>query len=201
MRKKMNREDVLELLNKFVKNKNLIKHSLAVETIMRSIAEDLNRKNKTKTQDSQSEKFDKDKWAIAGLIHDIDYEDTADDPLRHSLVAEKMLLELGFEDDIVYAVKVHNDAHGFPLKSEMDIALFASDPVSGLIVASALINSNKKINSIDTDFVIKRYKEKSFAKGANRKQMLACENLGYTLEEFIGVALNAMKKIAVEIGL
>lgn len=195
----MNREDALELLNKFVSSKNLIKHSIAVEAIMGDLAEDL--KNKSKTKDSQSAKFDKDKWALAGLIHDIDYEDTADDPLRHSLMAEKMLLELGFDGDIVYAVKVHNDAHGFLLKSEMDIALFASDPVSGLIAASALITSDKKIKSIDTDFVMKRYKEKSFAKGANRKQILACESLGYTLEEFIDIALGAMKKISLQIGL
>jgi len=195
----MNREDALELLNKFVKNKNLIKHSIAVEAIMIDIAKDL--QNKSKDQDSQSVKFDKDRWALAGLVHDIDYEDTADDPLRHSLIAEKMLLELGFDDDIVYAVKVHNDTHGFPLKSEMDIALFASDPASGLIAASALINSDKKIGSIDADFVLKRYKEKSFAKGANRKQILACESLGYTLEEFLGIALGAMKKISMQIGL
>jgi putative nucleotidyltransferase with HDIG domain len=197
----MNREDALGLVNKFIKNKNLIKHSLAVEAIMRDLAADLMKKNSTTAQDSGSNRFDEEKWALAGLVHDIDYEDTADNPLRHSLVAEKMLLEYGFNEDIVYAVKVHNDTHGFPFKSDMDIALFASDPVSGLIVASALINTDKKIKSIDADFVMKRYKEKSFAKGANRKQMLACEKLGYTLEEFIKIALDAMKKIGIQIGL
>lgn len=196
----MDRENAFSLVNKLIKNKNLIKHSLAVEAIMRDLALDLNKKNSEKT-DAGFKMFDEEKWALAGLVHDIDYEDTADDPLRHSLVSEGILLENGFDEDIVYAVKVHNDTHGLPFKSEMDIALFASDPVSGLIVASALINTDKKIDSINTDFVVKRYREKSFAKGANRKQMLACEKLGYTLEEFLSVALSAMKKIGAQIGL
>lgn len=196
----MDRENAFSLVNKLIKNKNLIKHSLAVEVIMRDLALDLNKKNSEKT-DAGFKMFDEEKWALAGLVHDIDYEDTADDPLRHSLVSEGILLENGFDEDIVYAVKVHNDTHGLPFKSEMDIALFASDPVSGLIVASALINTDKKIDSINTDFVVKRYREKSFAKGANRKQMLACEKLGYTLEEFLSVALSAMKKIGAQIGL
>ncbi|HEY5501601.1 MAG TPA: HD domain-containing protein [Candidatus Humimicrobiaceae bacterium] len=196
----MDRENAFSLVNKLIKNKNLIKHSLAVEAIMRDLALDLNKKNSEKT-DAGFKMFDEEKWALAGLVHDIDYEDTADDPLRHSLVSEVILLENGFDEDVVYAVKVHNDTHGLPFKSEMDIALFASDPVSGLIVASALINTDKKIDSINTDFVVKRYREKSFAKGANRKQMLACEKLGYTLEEFLSVALSAMKKIGAQIGL
>ena len=196
----MDRENAFSLVNKLIKNKNLIKHSLAVEEIMRDLALDLNKKNSEKT-DAGFKMFDEEKWALAGLVHDIDYEDTADDPLRHSLVSEGILRENGFDEDIVYAVKVHNDTHGLPFKSEMDIALFASDPVSGLIVASALINTDKKIDSINTDFVVKRYREKSFAKGANRKQMLACEKLGYTLEEFLSVALSAMKKIGAQIGL
>lgn len=196
----MDRENAFSLVNKLIKNKNLIKHSLAVEAIMRDLALDLNKKNSEKA-DTGCKMFDEEKWALAGLVHDIDYEDTADDPLRHSLVSEGILLKNGFDEDIVYAVKVHNDTHGLPFKSEMDIALFASDPVSGLIVASALINTDKKIESIDADFVVKRYREKSFAKGANRKQMLACEKLGYTLEEFLSVALSAMKKIGAQIGL
>lgn len=196
----MDREKAFNLINELIKNKNLIKHSLAVEAIMRELALDLKEKNKG-TQGFSEDRFNEEKWALAGLVHDIDYEDTADDPLRHSLVAEKILIENGFDDDIAYAVKVHNDAHGFPFKSEMDIALFASDPVSGLIVASALINKDKKISSIDTDFVMNRYREKSFARGADRNQMLACEKLGYTLEEFAGISLEAMKKIGDSIGL
>jgi len=196
----MDRESALNLVNKLIINKNLVKHCLAVEAIMRDLSLDLKMKNSGITGDTDKN-FDEEKWALAGLVHDIDYEDTADDPLRHSLLAERILLDNGFDEDIAYAVKVHNDAHGFPFKSDMDIALFAADPVSGLIVASALINSDKKIDSIDADFVAKRYKEKSFAKGANRKQMLACEKLGYTLEEFLSIALIAMKKIGPQIGL
>jgi uncharacterized protein len=193
----MDRKNALDLVNKLIKNKNLVKHSLAVEAIMRDLAFDLNNKR----VGSGCNMFNEDKWALAGLVHDIDYEDTADDPLRHSLVSEKILLEHGFEEDIAYAVKVHNDTHGLPFKNDMDIALFASDPVSGLITASVLINADKKISLIDSDFVMKRYREKSFARGASRKQILACEKLGYSLEEFLIVSLNAMKKIGTQIGL
>ncbi|MCL4385037.1 MAG: HD domain-containing protein [Actinobacteria bacterium] len=197
----MDRQYAYELVIKLIKNKNLIKHSLAVEAIMRDLALDLNKKNSNYNNYLNINEFDEDKWAIAGLVHDIDYEETADDPLRHSLIGEKILKENGFEEDIIYAVKVHNDAHGLPLISKMDIALFASDPVSGLIVASALINPERKIKLINKDFVLNRYKEKSFARGVNRAQILACEKLGYNLEEFIDIALKAMQKIDKEIGL
>jgi uncharacterized protein len=196
----MDRENAFGLVSKLIKNKNLVKHSLAVEAIMRDLASDLNEKN-SRNDVAGLKMFDEEKWAIAGLVHDIDYEDTVDDPLRHSLVSETILRENGFDEDIIYAVKAHNDTHGLPLNSQMDIALFASDPVSGLITASALINIDKKLYSINPDFVVKRYREKSFAKGANRKQILACEKLGYTLEEFLSIALNSMKKISEQIGL
>ncbi|MDD3521307.1 MAG: HDIG domain-containing protein [Actinomycetota bacterium] len=195
----MNRSLALDLLKKKLKNKNLIKHCLAVEAIMKEIAQDLNMKGFS--IDGTDRKFDEDIWAMAGLLHDIDYEETADDPLNHSLISEKILKEEGYCDEIIYAVKAHNDVHGFPLKSEMDIALFSSDPVSGLIVASALIKQEKSLSAIDAEFVFNRYKEKSFAKGANRNSMLLSERLGYELLEFFEVSLRGMKKISKELGL
>jgi predicted hydrolase (HD superfamily) len=83
----------------------------------------------------------------------------------------------------------------------MDMALYATDPASGLIVAAVLIRPEKKLTAIDTGSVLKRFKEKSFAKGANMGQITTCEKLGLTLEEFISISLFAMQRINKEMGL
>jgi uncharacterized protein len=189
----MDRSEILELVKKNVTNKNLFKHCLAVEAIMRGIAIELNRVN--------GSVLDEEKWAIAGLVHDIDYDATSDKPEKHSIQGAELLKEFGFDDDILYAVKAHNDFHKLKLKSEMDIALFASDPLSGLIVASALINPEKKLSAIDTQFVLNRFKEKLFAKGANREHILSCEKLGISLETFAAIGLKSMQEIHSEVGL
>lgn len=177
----MNREEALKHVKENIKNKNLLKHMYATEAVMRGLAEKFGE--------------DKDKWGIAGLVHDIDYDITADNPERHSLVGGAMLEELGYDKDIVYAVKAHNKVHGLERKSLMDKALFCTDPLTGLIVASALISPAKKLHAIDTKFVINRFHEKSFARGANREQIAACSELGLTLEEFISIGLESMRQI------
>ena len=83
----------------------------------------------------------------------------------------------------------------------MDIALCAADPLSGLIVAAALINPEKKLSAIDSRFVLNRFREKLFAKGAKREQIMKCEALGLDIEEFIETGLASMQEIAEEIGL
>lgn len=195
----MDRESAFNLLKNKIKNKNLIKHSLAVEAIMKEIAADLN--YRSFSIDGIAKKFDEEKWAIAGLLHDIDYEETANDPFSHGLIGEKILREEGLDEDIVYAVKAHNDLHRLPLKNEIDIALFSCDPVSGLIVASALIKPEKSLLAIDPEFILNRYKENSFAKGANRNTMKVSEKLGYSLLRFFEISLNGMVKIHKELGL
>jgi putative nucleotidyltransferase with HDIG domain len=185
--KLMSREEAMELLKQEVKQKNLIKHCLAVEAVMGRLA----------THFGENE----EKWALAGLLHDIDYDETADDPMRHSMLGAQMLADRGLDEEIVYAVRVHNDTHGLPRKSVMDKALFASDPLTGLIVASALIHPAKKLHSIDTDFVVNRFKEKNFAKGANREQIACCSEMGLTLEEFVALGLEAMQAAHQELGL
>ena len=183
----MKREKALELVKENIEQDNLVKHCLAVEAVMERLAEYFEK--------------DKKKWGLAGLLHDIDYEETKDDEERHSIVGAKMLEDLGLEDDIVYAVKVHNGAHGLPRKSLMDKALYASDPLTGLIVASALIHPDKELNALDTDFVMNRFEESSFAKGADREVIASCEDMGLELEEFIGLALEGMKSISGDLGL
>ncbi|QGU00349.1 HDIG domain protein [Candidatus Syntrophocurvum alkaliphilum] len=183
----MQREQALVLLKENLKNENLISHSLAVEAIMRGLAINLNE--------------DEQKWGLAGLLHDIDYDSTYDDPKRHSLIGSKILEENGLPADIVYAVKVHNEAHGLERKSNMDKALYAADPASGFIIAAALIRPDKSLNKVVLKSLKKRFKEKAFAKGANRNQMSSCTELGMELEEFLQISLESLKEIASDLGL
>lgn len=184
----MTRQKALEALKQNVQNQNLIKHCLAVEAIMKALAFHL--------------KQDEEKWSFCGLLHDIDYEKTKDNPEQHSLVGAQMLLDLGVEKDICQAVKAHNEIHGVKPGSLMGKALFVADPLSGLIVAAALISPSKKASDIDTGFILRRFDEKAFARGANRENIKKCEEfLNLNLEEFIKIGLKAMQKIASDLGL
>ncbi|MHB8156529.1 MAG: HDIG domain-containing metalloprotein [Desulfocucumaceae bacterium] len=183
----MTREEALSLLNENLENKNLFKHSLAVEAVMRELADHFGE--------------DTEKWGLAGLLHDIDYDRTKDDPHTHSLEGARLLEEKGLPQDIVYAVKVHNEAHGLPRNSLLDKALFCTDPVTGLIVAGALIKKEKSLTAIDVPFLTKRFGEKAFARGANRETISACSDIGLPLEDFLDIGLRAMQKISVEMGL
>jgi len=176
------------LLKQNLSNANLIKHCLAVEAIMRQLAS----------------KFGKDegRWGLAGLLHDIDYEKTKNNPERHSLAGAEMLKEAGFDDETVEAVRAHNEAHRIEPRSLMAKALFVSDPISGLIVAATLVLPSKKIQDLTVQNVLNRFKEKAFARGANREIIGKCEELlGLSLEEFTAIALKAMQGIGEELGL
>ena len=183
----MNREEALQLLKKKVKNKNLLKHMYAAEAVMGGLARHFGE--------------DEALWRLAGLLHDLDYDTTKDDPSRHSLVGGEMLAKEGLSAEVVYAVKCHNDYHGLERKSMLDKALYATDPLTGLIVAGALIKSEKKLAAIDVPFLINRYHEKSFARGARREAIACCSELGLSLEDFIGIGLEAMQANHEELGL
>ena len=126
-------------------------------------------------------------------------QEKTNQPLRHGIVGAEFLEKVGIESDIVHAIKVHA-GHLAP-ESKLDWALFTADPVTGLIVASALMHPDKKLQSLDNDFVMRRYKEKRFAAGANREQIASCSNLGLELEQFIGLCLQGMQKISDHLGL
>lgn len=182
----MQREEAYSLLKTYLKTESLVNHSLAVEAIMRGIAEHLGQ--------------EPEKFGLAGLLHDIDYDSTADDPARHSAVGAAILEEKGLPGDIVYAVKAHNGAHGLQRKSLMDQALYAADPASGFIIAAALIRPDKDLQQVQVKSLKKRFKEKHFARGASREQMASCSELGLDLDAFFDIALKSMKKIASQIG-
>jgi len=181
----MTREEALELVKSKVKNKNLVKHMIATEACMRSLARRFQE--------------DEELWGLTGLLHDVDYDQTAKDFSKHGFLGAKMLEEMGVDDRIIYAVKAHT-GH-VQAKSLMDKALFAVDPLTGLIVAAALMHPTKKLNNVDTRFVLNRFREKRFAAGADRDAIRTCENLGLSLEEFISISLEAMKSVADELGL
>lgn len=184
----MDRQEALDYMMENVKNTNLRKHILAVEAVMRRLARRLGQ--------------DEEEWGLAGLLHDIDYETTKDSPDRHSIVGAEMLEQAGVAPDIVAAVKAHNDHHGLPRDSLMARALYAADPLTGLIVAAALISPAKKLSAIDAKFVHNRFGEKAFAKGARREPMLSAKaELGLDLGEFISLGLEAMQGISGELGL
>lgn len=183
----MQREKALDLLKEYLKNDNLIKHSLAVEAIMIGLAERLGE--------------DVEKYGLAGLLHDIDYDMTVDDIERHSLLGAEILEKQGIEAEVVYAVKVHNEAHGLERNSLLDKALYAADPTSGFITAAALVRPDKKIAEVKLKSLKKRFKEKAFAKGASREQMATCTELGLELDEFLTICLKSMQKVADELGL
>jgi putative nucleotidyltransferase with HDIG domain len=183
----MDREQAIEELMIRITNPNMIKHSLAVEAIMKGLAQFFNE--------------DVEKWRLAGLMHDIDYEKTADDPSKHSIIGAEILENLGFDSAIVYAVKAHNSYHGIERKRKMDKALYSADPVSGLITASALILPSKKLEDVSLESLLKRMNEKSFAKGASRDRINECSEMNLSIEKFLEISLNSMKEIADDLGL
>jgi putative nucleotidyltransferase with HDIG domain len=181
----MDRDEAKRLMESKLKNKNLRKHVLAVAAVMRRLAERFGE--------------DGDKWELTGLLHDLDLEQTQDDFERHALVTAQWLEELEVERDIIEAVKAHADKA--PRNTMMDKAVYCSDPVTGFIVACALIHPDKSLDPIDVPFAMKRMKEKRFAAGADRDRMRACEELGLSIEEFMELSLEAMKGIKEELGL
>ena len=180
----MEREEALNLVNSEIKTKNLVKHCLAVEAGMKELANYF--------------KEDEDIWGLTGLLHDLDYEETKNDFPRHGIRTVEML-EGKVGEEILYAIKSH-PGH-MPPKSKLDIALYALDPLTGLIVAACLMHPEKKLEYLDKNFILRRFKENRFAAGANREQIKSCERLGLSLEDFIDLALKGMQKVHEELGL
>jgi putative nucleotidyltransferase with HDIG domain len=181
----MNREEAFELIKKHLKNKNLIKHCLAVESCMKAVAARLGQ--------------DPEPWGLAGILHDMDYELTERSPELHTTETVKLLQSLAIEPAIIHAIQAH--AAKVPCENAMDWAIFSIDPLTGLIIAATLMHPDKKLKSVDLEFVKRRYKEKTFARGARREEIEESRNLGLDLDEFISICLKAMQAIDAELGL
>ena len=189
----MKRDEAYEILKSLIKNENLIKHHLACEASMKALYKKLN-----KTQNPQ----DEETWGIVGLLHDADYELSKGHPEKHTLILEEKIGSK-LKPEIMYAIKSHNWlANGVEPKSKMDWSIYCSDELTGLIIAAALVHPDKKLSALTPDFIINRFNEHSFAKGANRDQIIICEReLGIPLNEFIQIVLRAMQNIAPSLGL
>ena len=183
----MTRKEVLDSINENVENKNLVKHMLATEAIMRALARRLGE--------------DEEEWGLTGLLHDIDVELTGGDMSSHSKLGADLAKELGASEAMAHAILCHNEAHGVPRETKLDKALFCVDPLTGLITAAALVRPNKKLAGLEAKSVLKRFKEKSFAAGASREQISLCSEIGLELGEFVELGLKAMQEISSDLGL
>lgn len=150
----------------------------------------------------QADKIEQETWGIVGLLHDADYELTKETPEKHGLVLEEKEGDK-IPKDIMRGIQSHNgDRNGVVPESKMEWSIYCCDELTGLIVAAALIHPDKKLNSLNTEFILKRFNEKSFARGADREMIKKCEEkLGIPLSEFIELTLSAMQKISDELGL
>jgi putative nucleotidyltransferase with HDIG domain len=180
------RDESLAVVREHVKNENLVKHMIAVGAIMRGLALKLG--------------GDPDTWEAAGILHDVDYEEVGQDWTKHGARSAEIVKDL-FSEDVLYAIRAHNPQTGSLPKSKMDWSLYAADGLSGLIIAQGLMMPDKKIASIKVSSLGKRMKDKAFARGVNRENIVKCTELGITLEEFFQIGLDSMAKVAGELGL
>jgi putative nucleotidyltransferase with HDIG domain len=169
-----------------VKNENLVKHMIAVGAIMRGLAAYFGENQGL--------------WEAAGILHDVDYEEVGQDWTKHGAVSAEIVKDLLPEEGL-YAVRAHNPQTGSLPKSRMDWSLYAADGLSGLIIAQGLMMPDKKIASVKVSSLGKRMKDKSFAKGVNRENILKCTEIGLQLEEFFQIGLKSMVEVAEELGL
>jgi putative nucleotidyltransferase with HDIG domain len=181
----MTREEAVKLIEQNVSDANLRKHMLAVEAVMRALA----RRFGESEQD----------WALAGLLHDLDYEKTAQTPEKHGLVTCEMLSQCCVPEQVIRTIKAHNNLVEPQTRAEK--AIICADNITGLVVACALVQPDKKIASVKTNSVKKKMKDKRFAAGVSREAILSCEGVGLTLDEFIDLSIAGMAAIAQELGL
>ena len=184
---KPTRQDALALLKEYNKNEGLIKHALAVEAVMRYSARKRGK--------------DEEQWGVIGLVHDLDYEQF---PQQHCHKSEQILRSHNWPEDYIRAIL----SHGWGIctdvepQSELEKVLYAVDELVGLIAATALVRPSKSVMDMKVKSVKKKWKEKSFAAGANRDVIeKGAQMLGVELSELIEDAIMGMREVADEIGL
>ena len=183
----MNRPQALQIVREYVKNENLIRHMLAVESAMRFYAEKYGE--------------DADTWGITGLLHDFDWEihPTLDE---HPQAGAPILRQRGVPEEIIRAILSHADHTGVPRVSRMEKGLSACDEITGLITAVALVRPSRSLYDLTAQSVKKKWKDKAFAAGANREEISrAADEFGVDLFEHVDNVILAMRQIAPELGL
>ena len=184
----MTRDEAVGLLTTHVKNERMLNHCYAAEAVMRALARRLGE--------------DEEKWAMAGLLHDLDIETVGGDLSLHGREAERMLKEKGLDPEIIEAIVMHNEAVSRRKRStRFEHALAAGETITGLIVAAALVHPDKSLASVKAKSIIKRMKEKAFAASVSRENIVECEEIGIPLAEFVEISLGAMTGISDRLGL
>jgi putative nucleotidyltransferase with HDIG domain len=186
------RADALALMQEFTASESLRKHMLGVEAAMRAYAEHFGE--------------DPERWGLAGLIHDFDYERYPN--AAHSATEEhpawgvRFLRERGWPEDVLQAILGHAAYTGVSRDTRMARTLFAVDELSGLITATALVKPTKSVHDVDAKSVRKKMKDKAFAKGVSRDDvLLGTQEMGIDLEQHIQFVIDAMRRVAGAIGL
>ena len=183
----ISREEGMALVEKHLKKKNLVKHVLAVEAIMRKLAGIFGE--------------DVELWGITGLLHDLDYEFTKKEPEKHASMSADILKGL-LPQEAVNAIKAHNYQHTSQVpETALDKALIAADAVSGLIIATALVIPSRKLADVQLKTLINKYKDNSFARGCNRKRIELCEDIDISRDDFLAMSLVALQGISKELEL
>ncbi|HZW04937.1 MAG TPA: HDIG domain-containing protein [Anaerolineaceae bacterium] len=183
----MNRSEALAIVHEYVKNPNLINHMLSVEAAMRFYAERVG--------------ADVELWGNTGLLHDFDWEihPTLEE---HPVAGAPILRERGVPEEIVRAILSHADHTGIPRETPLEKALYANDEVTGLVTAVALVRPSRSLYDLSASSVKKKWKDRSFAAGANREEIArSAEEFGVALWEHVDNVIEAMRRIAPEIGL
>ncbi|MEK7165947.1 MAG: HD domain-containing protein [Patescibacteria group bacterium] len=187
----LTRQQALRLLHQHTKNQNLCRHMYAVGFVMRTLAEKLN--------------GNPEEWEVLGLLHDADWEETKEKPDEHTKHTINWLKELGItEGSLVHALMSHNRIHTnlAELEGKMEWSLETCDELTGFIVAVTLVRPEKLLASVKLESVLKKWKNKEFAKAVDRLQIAQCEEkLGILLNEFIQISLSAMQEHHKELGL
>lgn len=186
------RADALALVHEWTQSESLRKHMLAVEAAMRAYALRFGE--------------DEELWAIAGLIHDFDYERFPNNALsadvEHPAEGVRHLRALGWPEAVCDAVLGHAHYTNVPRVTLLAKTLFACDELTGLITASALVKPSRAVSDVDVPGIRRKMKDKGFARGVNRDDITSgADALGIPLDEHIGVVLAAMQQAASALGL
>ncbi len=183
----MDRETAYRVVQEHARSDSLRKHLLAVEACMRAYARKLGE--------------DEEKWGIAGLVHDFDWE-VCPTPEAHPTYGTEILRSRGFPEDIVRAVLSHGNHTGIPRESLMEKALYACDELSGFVTAVALVRPNRSLSEVSVSSVKRKMKDRAFAKSVNRDDIIqGAQELGVDLDEHITFIVEALRPVAEQLGL
>ena len=184
------RTAALALLNDWNQNPSLRKHGLLVEAGVRGYA-----------ADDGHDPATVERWGIAGLLHDVDYE-RHPDPATHGAIGADELARRGYPDEVVRAVRTHNDALGVPRTSRLDHLVYACDELAGFLVAVALMRPSRRLADVEPEHVRKRMKDKAFARAVPREMLLAgATEAGVEFDEHVTRMVRYLSVAAPEVGL